>query len=67
MLPVELLDEVRRLDEDDKLELLRILIDDMSLSDHGYEIFGFRGNAQVAGRMLDILERQETASSPEVK
>ncbi len=67
MLPVRLLEDVKRLDEDDKLKLLKILVDDLSLSDHGYEIFGFRGSAQIAGRMLEILERQEVASSPEVK
>lgn len=67
MLSVELLDEIKRLDDDDKLKLLQILVDDLSLSDHGYEIFGFRGNAQIAGRMLEVLERQETASSPEVE
>lgn len=67
MLPVELLDEVKRLEDDDKLKLIQILVDDLSLSDHGYEIFGFRGNAQIAGRMLEILDRQETASSPEFK
>ncbi|MCY3865741.1 MAG: hypothetical protein OXG68_09925 [Chloroflexi bacterium] len=67
MLSNELLHEVRALDDDDKFTLLQILIDDLSLSDHGYEIFGFRGNAQIAGRMLEILERRKTASSPEVK
>lgn len=67
MLPAELLDEVKRLEDDDKLKLLQILVDDLSLSNHGYEIFGFRGNAEIAGRMLEILDRQETASSPEFK
>ena len=67
MLSDELLQQIKRLDEDDKLKLLQILVDDLSLSDHGYEIFGFRGNAQIAGRMLEILEWQETASRPEVK
>lgn len=67
MLSQGLLNQVKSLDADDKLKLLQILVDDLSLSDHGYEIFGFRGNAQIAGRMLELLERQETASSPEVK
>ena len=67
MLPAELLDEVKRLEDDDKLKLLQLLVDDLALSDHGYEIFGFRGNADIAGRMLRILDRQETASSPEFK
>lgn len=67
MISLDLLEQVKRLDEDDKLKLLQILVDDLSLSDHGYEIFGFRGNAQIAGRMLDILERRETAGRPEVK
>lgn len=67
MISLDLLEQVKGLDEDDKLKLLQILVDDLSLSDHGYEIFGFRGNAQIAGRMLDILERRETAGSPEVK
>ena len=66
MIPEELLKEVKRLDEDGKLELLRILVDELPLTDHGYEIFGFRGNAQIAGRMLEILERQKTSSRPEV-
>ena len=67
MLSDELLQQVKSLDDDDKLKLIQILVDDLSLSDHGYEIFGFRGNAQIAGRMLEILERQESASSLEVK
>ena len=67
MLSNELLQQVTELGDDDKLKLLQILVDDLSLSDHGYEIFGFRGNAQIAGRMLEILEQQETVSRPEVK
>ena len=67
MLLEELLDEVKRLDEDDKLKLLQFLVDDLSLADYGYQLFGFRGNAQIAGRMLDILERQKAPSRPEVK
>ena len=67
MLSNELLQQVTELGDDDKLKLLQVLVDDLSLSDHGYEIFGFRGNAQIAGRMLEILERQETVSRPEVK
>lgn len=67
MLPAELLEQVKRLDEDGKLRLLQVLVDDLSLAERGYEIFGFRGNAQIAGRMLEILERRETASQPEVK
>ena len=67
MLPRDLLDDVKRLDNDDKLKLLQILVDDLSLTDHGYEIFGFRGNYEIAGRMLEIMERQETSSKPEIK
>ena len=67
MLPAELLEHIKRLDENDKLRLIQILVDDLSLAEHGYEIFGFRGNANIAGRMLEILERRETASRPEVK
>ncbi len=67
MIPLDLLEQVKRLDEDDKLKLLQILVDDLSLSDHGYEIFGFRGNAQIAGRMLEILEEQKAQSHPEIE
>ena len=49
MLPRDLLEDVKRLDNDDKLKLLQIIVDDLSLTDHGYEIFGFRGNYEIAG------------------
>ena len=67
MLPGDLLEDVKRLDNDDKLKLLQILVDDLSLTDHGYEIFGYRGNHEIAGRMLEIMERQEASSRPEIK
>lgn len=67
MLPADLLEDVKRLDNDDKLKLLQILVDDLSLTDQGYEIFGFRGNYEIAGRMLEILERQETSGRPEIE
>lgn len=67
MLPGDLIEVVKRLDNDDKLKLLQILVDDLALSEHGYEIFGFRGNYEIAGRMLEILEQRETLRKPEIK
>ena len=67
MLSRELLDQVNRLDEQDKLELLQTLIDDLSLGEYGYEIFGFRGNSQVAEKLLEELEKFKASTEPEIK
>lgn len=59
MLSKELLDQVKALNDGDKLALLRTLIDDLALGEHGYDLFAFRGNYQVAQKMLEIIEESE--------
>ena len=67
MLSNELLEQVKRLDEDDKLQLLRALINDPALAKYAYDPFGLRGNFDAAQIMLDELEKIESASQPEIK
>ncbi len=67
MLSKELLDQVQALNDDDKLALLNILIDDLALGEHGYEIFGFRGNAKVAEVLVAELEKFKASLQPEIE
>ena len=67
MLSKELLEQVQALDDDDKLKLLQTLIDDLALSEHGYEIFGFRGNAQVAQVLLEELEKIKASTQTAIE
>ena len=67
MLSDELLAQVKALDEADKLALLQILIDDLAVTEHGYEIFGFRGNYAIQEKMLKILEEQKVQSQSNVE
>lgn len=67
MLSEELLAQVRTLDDADKLALLQTLIDDLAVTEHGYEIFGFRGNYAIEQKMLKILEEQKVQSQSNVE
>lgn len=67
MLSKELLAQVKALDDDDKLTLLQTLMDDLALGEQGYDIFGFRGNYQVAEALMKELEKLKASTQPEIE
>lgn len=67
MLSKELLDQVKALNDEDKLALLRTLIDDLALGEHGYNLFAFRGNDEIAAALMRELEKPEAAAEPEIE
>ncbi len=67
MLSEELLEQVKRLDENDKLELVQLLIEDLKLVGTAYEIYTPFGN-EAAARMLQAkLQRLELSTQPEIE
>ena len=64
MLPNELIEQVKALDDDEKLRLLQILIEDPALSKHAYDPFGLRGNFQAAEILMNMHEEKSGAAEP---
>ncbi len=67
MIPNELLEAIKRLDDDDKLELVQLLIDDLKLVGTAYEIYTPFGNEAAARLLLNELQRVDSSSQPEVE
>ncbi len=67
MLSQELLENVKRLDEADKLQLLRELLSDPALAKHAFDPFGLRGNFEAAQILLEELEKSKASSQPEIE
>lgn len=67
MLADELLQQIMRLDKENKVRLLRTLLHDPDLAEYAYDPLGIRTNYEVAGKMMDILERQKAQSHPEIE
>ena len=67
MLSNELLEQIRRLDKENKVKLLRTLLRDPDLEEYAYDPLGIRTNYEVAQKMLDILEEQKAQSHPEIE
>jgi hypothetical protein len=67
MLSDEMLQQVKALDEKDKLKLVQILIDDLTLVSSAYEIYTPFGSDAAARQLQLMLETEETESQPEIK
>lgn len=67
MLSNELLEQVKALNDDDKLAMLRVLMNDLALGEHGYELFGYRGNGQVAEALMAELEKYKASIQAELE
>ena len=67
MLSDELLAQVEALDEEDKLKLLQLLIDDPALAKYAYDPFGLRGNHEAAQKLLELLEEEKVKTQPAVE
>lgn len=66
MLSPELLEQVKALNDDDKLALLHSLMDDLALGNQGYELFAYRGTYQVAEALMKELEKRKATTPAEV-
>ncbi|MCY3798558.1 MAG: hypothetical protein OXI30_06995 [Chloroflexota bacterium] len=62
MLSKELQDEVLALDEDDKLELLRLLLSDPTMSKYAFDPMGIRGNYEIAANLMELMEEEKSKS-----
>lgn len=62
MLSKELQDEVLALDEDDKLELLRLLLSDPAMSKNAVDPMGLRGNYGIAAKLMELMEVEKSKS-----
>lgn len=67
MIREELLNQVKTLDEHEKLRLVQLLIDDLKLVGTAYEIYTPFGNEAAARLLLNELQGIESASQPETE
>ena len=67
MFSERLLHEVRALDEQDKLRLVQMLINDLKLVSSAYEIYTPFGSDAAARQLQLMLETEEKESQPEIK
>ena len=62
MLSKELQAEVLGLEEDDKLELLRLLLNDPAMSKYAFDPLGLRTNYEAAAKLMELMEEQKSKS-----
>ncbi len=67
MFSKELLENVKCLDEADRLQPLRELLRDPALAKHAFDPFGLRGNFEAAQILLEELEKSKASSQPEIE
>jgi len=67
MLSDKLLQQVKELDEQDKLRLVQLLIDDLKLVSSAYEIYTPFGCDAAARSLERMLEAEGAESQPEIK
>ncbi|MDE2819779.1 MAG: hypothetical protein OXI40_08620 [Chloroflexota bacterium] len=67
MLPKELLDQVKKLNDDDKLALFRTLLADPALEQYTFDPTGLRYNYELAQTMLELLEQTKVSTEPEIE
>ncbi|MDE2750386.1 MAG: hypothetical protein OXI34_15625 [Chloroflexota bacterium] len=65
MLTDELLEQVKSLDEQEKLRLVQSLIDDLKLISSAYEIYTPFGNEAAARIMQQLLEKEGAETQPQ--
>lgn len=56
MVSKELLDEVMCLNEEDKLHLLRMLLQDPAMSKYAFDPMGLRTNYEAAAKLMEMME-----------
>ncbi len=67
MLLNELLEQIMRLDKENKVKLLRTLLRDPDLEEYAYDPLRIRTNYELAREMMDILEEPKAQSHPETE
>ncbi|MCY4063078.1 MAG: hypothetical protein OXG53_11970 [Chloroflexi bacterium] len=67
MLSDKLLQQVKELDEQDKLRLVQLLIDDLKLVSSAYEIYTPFGSDAAARQLQLMLDTEERESQPEIR
>ena len=61
----ELLDQVKKLDKENKLKLLRELLHDPDMREYAFDPLGIRTNHEAAHRLQEMLDRRIVESQPE--
>ena len=67
MVSKELLDEVMALDEDDKLYLLRRLLQDPAMAKYAFDPMGLRSSYEAADKLMELLEEKKLKSVPSIE
>ena len=67
MLSKELLEQVKALNDDDKLTLFHSLFVDPALAKYAYDPLGLRYNYEVAQKLLEQLEKVKESTQPEIE
>ncbi len=62
MVSKELLDEVMCLNEEDKLYLLRMLLNDPVMAKYAFDPMGIRGSHEIAAKLMEVMA-EETMKS----
>ena len=64
MLPDELLNQIQRLDDEDKVRLFWLLRDDPALSEIAPEVTGLRYNYEAARILLEMIDQHNSEQDP---
>lgn len=67
MLSEELLEQVKQLDDADKVDLFWLLRDDPALAEIAPEVTGLRYNWKAVQILQEMLEKSEAESQPETE
>ena len=67
MVSKELLDEVMGLDEDDKLYLLRTLLNDPAMSKYAFDPMGLRCSYEIAAKLMELSEEEALSSETSIE
>lgn len=59
MVSKELLDEVMGLNENDKLHLLRMLLNDPAMAKYAFDPMGIHGSYEIAARLMEVMEEEK--------
>ena len=66
MVSKELLDEVMCLNEEDKLHLLRMLLQDPAMAKYAFDPMGLRSSYEAAAKLMELLEEKKLSSESSI-
>lgn len=67
MLTEELQAQVLALDEEDKLHLLRMLLNDPAMTKYAFDPMGLRGSYEIAERLMELMEEEKLKSESSIE